>query len=456
MFTVPPIVGLIAFLYIRPQEYWVELQQVPFLYLLLLLCFLGLVVDLRLRLAIPRLAPHLAWAMAFFAWCAVTMAIRDGSTLLNGILSLAVPLALFVSVAQGVQTFRAVQALAASLLVLVLFLAAVGIHQNFAPRGCVLLDPQGVGNASLIQPDGRPCDTNENCTTDDPAQDFLCERVGLFGTSTVGGRVRYRGILQDPNELALALATGLPFAFAFLARRPGRGRQLLLATSFALVAMCTAFTRSRSGQLVFLAAVFVYVLNRYRLRGLFAGVMLAIPVLLFGGRSGGEASQSTEDRLEAMRTGFAMFRGSPLIGVGHGKFTDYHHLTAHNSYILAMAELGFVGLYLWSLVVYVTAKILVLGLFRYWSRPGAEVARDWALALGASFVALLVGNLFLSFTYHPIQWVFLGLAGAYYSAAKRHDPDWQVGVGLFDAILVLMLDLLLVALFYVYFRLKGG
>ena len=78
------------------------------------------------------------------------------------------------------------------------------------------------------------------------------------------------------------------------------------------------------------------------------------------------------------------------------------------------------------------------------------------LALAASFVALLVGNQFLSFTYHPIQWVFLGLAGAYHSAVSRHDPDWRVGVGIFDAVLVLALDLALVALFYVYFRLHPG
>ena len=37
----------------------------------------------------------------------------------------------------------------------------------------------------------------------EPGAIYRCERVGLFGTVSVGeGRVRYRGVLKDPNELA--------------------------------------------------------------------------------------------------------------------------------------------------------------------------------------------------------------------------------------------------------------
>ena len=91
----------------------------------------------------------------------------------------------------------------------------------------------------------------------EPGAEYLCERIGLFGTTSVGrGRVRYRGVLQDPNELALAGGIGLPLAFA-LGGVPRRslGRGMLVALTLALVLLCAVLTGSRSGQLVFVAVV---------------------------------------------------------------------------------------------------------------------------------------------------------------------------------------------------------
>ena len=65
--------------------------------------------------------------------------------------------------------------------------------------------------------DGRPCVTPRECYLGDaePGGQYMCEHIGWFGTTSVGnGRVRYRGVLQDPNELALAGGIGLPLAFA--------------------------------------------------------------------------------------------------------------------------------------------------------------------------------------------------------------------------------------------------
>src|SRR5581483_6811753 len=56
----------------------------------------------------------------------------------------------------------------------------------------------------------------------DPLANYHCERVGPLGTSTQGGRVRYRGSLADPNELALMTCLALPLAFAFAERGPLR------------------------------------------------------------------------------------------------------------------------------------------------------------------------------------------------------------------------------------------
>lgn len=457
MFALPGIIALLVFLYARPQESFDLLQRVPFLYLFLAAALFGYAVDLRLRVTKPRLAPQLWLVVLFAVWAIITVLVKAPDTAVENIMTIAIPIVAFVVVSQSIQTFKAFELLAKTLLGLSLFLCIVGIHQGQADLGCVIVDPKGVGDVQVGQADGRSCSNRDECydVGGDPGREYLCERIGLFGTNSVaGGRVRYRGILQDPNELALTICITLPFAFAFAARRRRPGTRALLYLSVAAIFLCTLMTKSRTGQLVFLSAVGIFVVKRYGWRGIAVGMILAAPLLLFGGRGGAEASESTLGRLEAWDTGIDLFRVSPLFGVGLGQFTEYHYLTAHNSYILCLAELGFIGLYLWTAIVYMSIKIAVVGYFRYAKRPGAEVARDWGLALIASFAGLLVGVFFLSFSYHAVLWIYVGLAGAYYSAARTHDPKWRVKFGFVDWLLVAGLCLALIAALIVYLKLK--
>src|SRR5262249_38240544 len=142
---------------------------------------------------------------------------------------------------QSIQTFKALEVVAAGVLAINLFLTFIGIHQGFAPQGCVILDPKGVGDYGVMKPDGRPCDKREACFGygAEPGAEYACEHVGLLGTNAVSGRVRYRGILQDPNELSLAIGTSLPFAFVFFSRRRTMTRLYLLGVAVLGVAVCT-------------------------------------------------------------------------------------------------------------------------------------------------------------------------------------------------------------------------
>ena len=63
---------------------------------------------------------------------------------------------------------------------------------------------------------------------------------------------------------------------------------------------------------------------------------------------------------------------------------------------------------------------------------------------------MAVGITFLSFTYHNVMWIFFGLCGAYYSAARSHAPEWRVRFGIEDAALIAGLDLGYIALVWVY------
>ena len=46
------------------------------------------------------------------------------------------------------------------------------------------------------------------------------------------------------------------------------------------------------------------------------------------------------------------------------------------------------------------------------------------------------------------------MCGAYYSAAKSHDPEWQVRFGLKDAALIVTLNIGYLILLAIYLRLK--
>jgi hypothetical protein len=356
-----------------------------------------------------------------------------------------------------VQTFRAFQTIAVTLLILILYLAAVGVHQGLAPFGCHRIDPTSTDQAGIY--DGRSCINDRECEEGDvePGADYNCEKIGLFGTSSIaGGRVRYRGALNDPNELALVCSAGLPFAFALLERRRSFGRLLLVALSVSLVATCVVYTQSRGGQLVLLSVLGAYFVKRAGWKGLIYGAILGAPVLLLGGREGESADSSSQERIECMYAAIQMFKQYPLRGVGLGQILDYHTQTAHNSYALAAAEMGFPGLVLWTGVLYTSIKIPLRALRDFADKPETAVARAWAMALVASTAGMAIGIFFLSFCYHQTFWIQVGLCGAFYAACKTHDPEWEVEFGPRDWLLLLSIDVALVMAIFLYTRAKVG
>jgi hypothetical protein len=444
MFAGVGILALILVDYLRPQEYLPILQGVPVLHVTTALALLGLVIDLRLGVTRPIPAPQLLPTVLFVLWCLVTLVVRAPDQLGTGALALSTPIALYVLFSQGIQTFRGLQILAGLLLAIGVALAAIGVDQGLSDWGCHRIEMEE-GHEVFVY-DGRPCSEEDRRVCEgngsEPGADYMCERVGLFGTQTIRGRVRFRGTMEDPNELSLVIGIVLPFALAFLDRRRSALRAVLFALAFGLIGLCVYFTQSRGGQLVFLTVLGVYFVKRYGPRvGLVAGTVLALPILLFGGRSGAEAS--TMERTECWWTGLHLLVASPGFGVGFGQFSEHHPLTAHSSFILAAAELGLPGLLIWSTVVYISIKIPVVAL----RAQVAPVAKTWALALLASMAGLVVGSMFLSFTYKTVYWIFIGLAGVLYQAIRRHDPGFRVRFDLRDLGILAFVDLtLLVAL----------
>ena len=456
MLMIPALAVLLTYVYWRPQQVFEFLSPIS-LNLVVAFALLGLVLDLRLKQVRLRGSPLLVLLGALTAWCIATVAIQAPGRLGDNLGRFTIALLVFVLVSEGLQTTRALGVVARVLFSFTVGLAALGVHQGLQPSVCYIPGTGPIYDSAKDVSDGRPCATRADCHEGgDPAVEaYVCEHPGALGTHSIGGRVRYRGILEDPNELAWALCMGLPLAFALYEQRRSKARLAVLAGAVVLAGACTVMTQSRSGQLGMLAMVGVYFVRRFRTRGLVAAAALGLPLLLLGGRSGTAAEASTEERLLCWAEAISMWREHPVLGVGAGQFTDHYYTTAHNSFLLALAELGPLGMLLWSAAVYYAFKMTVRAQLDLADRPEAAPARSWAMALLASLVGLVISSMFLTLTYHTVLWIYLGLAGALYSAIRTHAPEFRVRFGWRDAALVVAGDVVLVAVIAVYLRVKG-
>ncbi|MFO0612344.1 MAG: O-antigen ligase family protein [Polyangiaceae bacterium] len=456
MFAVFGLIGLIVFIYLKPQEFIPVLGKLPFLYLFLALTVFGLALDLRGKHIRLAKGPHLPYMIGFFVWCMITGFAKTGGAGFTGsITQLAIALTLYVLVSTTVQTFKVYETVVVTLIAVSLFVGFVGFHQGLSPMGCAVQE----GRAENLRPDGRPCQVPNDCYLGDaePGADYQCERQGLFGTMSVGGgRVRYRGVLRDPNELALSTSVAIPLLIGRVQRKPSISRVLLFIVATVMIAVTLIFTQSRGGQLVFLATFGAYFIKRFGAKGLAIGALVAMPVLLLGGRDTGEAAGSTTERVEIMVEGLEMFRANPLLGVGYDQFTQHHFLTAHNSYLLPLAETGPIGLYLFAAIMYLSVKIPLRVLSTYRDSPEASVARGWAMSLLAGFAGFVIGIFFLSFTYHHILWIYFGLAGGLYQAVRTHDPDFKVELTFWEYVALAVASVGFIAFLFVYTKIKLG
>lgn len=436
MFAIPGIAALIVFILARPQEFIPVLQKIPFLHLFTALAVMGYVIDVRLRRLQPIAAPTLPWVIGFVLWAIICGAAIVPEQLIQRTLEMVILFSLYGTVAHGVQRFRTFQVVAGVLCATCTFIVLVCFHQGMSPMQCIGGEEQD--GAIEGTPDGRLCDNTEFCRVGDidPGKEYRCEHVGLFGTFSVQERVRYRGELNDPNEVALTVcAGGLSFLIAFALRKRG-ATKFFLYVAVGIVFVTVFLTQSRGGLVACMLVPGAYLIRKYGPIILLPALLVAVPVMALGGRSGEAADVSTEMRYDAWATGLDMFHHSPIFGVGPKQFTEHNYLTAHNSYVLTLSELGIIGLFIFVAILYLSVKGLIVGLRLLPKIQGTSVAQTWGMSLLASMGGILFQINTLSFTYHPVLWLFFGLTGAWCSAVRHHLPEFNIKLSGRDLVIV--------------------
>jgi len=199
-------------------------------------------------------------------------------------------------------------------------------------------------------------------------------------------------------------------------------------------------TNSRGALLATLTLFALEGSRRYGRIAVAIAAVLAVPALLAVTRlsqlSAGE--ESATGRLDAWYQGIQLLREHPLFGVGFGFFITFNDLTAHNSIVLPMAELGILGLTMWLGIIWYSARML------WWLGYGPHASADRVRALGeatneadratyreimaargllTTFAGYGVGAFFLSQSYSAPLFLLCGLAVARFAAGSSVLPQ---------------------------------
>lgn len=277
-------------------------------------------------------------------------------------------------------------------------------------------------------------------------------------TPVPGGGLSRLGDLPtfDPNDVALVLVVGLPLALWITPWF--RAPWLFLLPFLAGLGIALARTGSRGGLLALGVVIVAFVGIGSSIRAAFRwGALAAVALaLLLAAPSGywrqmGTILTPTEDynwsdpdgRLAIARRGLSYMVERPFLGVGIGNFaraegtlgtradplrsgTRLRWLAPHNSYLQVGAEMGWLALGVWGMLLLkagLDPRAIGRRLSPDWREGSASerfLARG-ADALPLAILAFAVSSAFLSFAYLPVPYILFALAAAWESILARRD-----------------------------------
>lgn len=253
---------------------------------------------------------------------------------------------------------------------------------------------------------------------------------GWTGMPTVqDGRIQYVGIFSDPNDLAMVFIMAIPMALLMAARGGAMGLRRLFWWGLATLLLYGVYlTDSRGAFLAVMAmaAVWLWLRRGALIAGTLAVAGMAVLMMLPTRMQELDAGESSAyGRIETWYDGIQMFIGSPVFGVGVGNFTDHTWLTAHNSFVLVLAETGIVGYTIWlAMVGYCFwMPLVVLRLPAAMDDPEYQGLwtreRKMAMTLLIMQVGFYSCAFFLSRSYVILLYIMLGLVTGWYAGAQE-------------------------------------
>jgi len=259
-------------------------------------------------------------------------------------------------------------------------------------------------------------------------------------------RIRGLGFLHDPNDLSQFLVMVIPLVWTMWRQARALRNILFVIAPTIFFIWGIYLTHSRGAILALVVILLLAFKDRIGIIPAILGATIALSSFMAMDFAGGRAIsvQAGSDRLALWSEGLQLFKQSPLFGVGYLSFANQGRLghTAHNSFVVCLAELGILGYSLWmGLVVFTFSGLnsLIASLKAHQQigpnvsdgelsnegpmlqisaesreaaeKRGADVDK-WAKALRISLAGFLAAAWFLSRAYVLTIYLVLGMAVA--------------------------------------------
>jgi O-antigen ligase len=286
--------------------------------------------------------------------------------------------------------------------------------------------------------------------------------VSLIAHHTEDGRLMgiQKGILENPNDLAINIAINFPLCMAFLFAAKGGLRKIAWAVGLLCMMYGVVATYSRSGMIAmvitgliclwefgikgkrFMLLASTAILGVLAVAGLVASPRYAERILslirrpdpreLVAGTMESHGEGSLEARSELLKESLRLMLHHPIFGIGPGQFpaVTQEWRVAHNTYTELGAEAGIPALALF-IALLVTSIRRVRRVGNLPGYAGNAEMRIWASALWAALAGYMAGAVFASTEYNLFPYFMVGYICALYQiAGQPTDKDTRHGESL--------------------------
>jgi O-antigen ligase len=240
-------------------------------------------------------------------------------------------------------------------------------------------------------------------------------------------RLMATGFFHDPNDFSLVLGVAIMVGLYCVVEQKRWLIRIAWLAATGVLTYALLLTGSRGGFLALLGGGAVLTITRFGWRRSILIGALALPIVLFlfGGRQTAidinDKGDTAQGRILLWRDSLMLFRAAPVFGIGVGGLAEENGLVAHNSYVHAFTELGFVGgtLFIGSLYIPLVALRKVSPNTIRSADPEVLRWRPYILALT---VAYAVGLFTLSRCYSLPTYLVLGAMGAFCNVLSATAP----------------------------------
>lgn len=227
-------------------------------------------------------------------------------------------------------------------------------------------------------------------------------------------QVVWFGILQDPNDLGMLLIAFMPYIVnRVFYQELSFIRKIFWLVAFLSIAYTIILTNSRGSMLSLIGGLACfYIIKKRSMTGYVVAGFIALALLAVApSRMGeiGSGDYSAMGRVYAWILALELLAMNPIFGIGATHFLDYHSLTTHNSYVLALVENGLLGFFgylsIGAIAIYTMIKVA-------YSIEDKKRSSE-IISLVSGMLGILISIFFISRTYVLLPYLYIAIMMTY-------------------------------------------